>query len=171
MYFDQSAGVFSCPSALLSVVSVGLVSFLHIDKALGDEKRNSSDLKKKCLKIRSRPGWFWETLILSPPHPKSSISTPYTHIYCLQTKLREDNVFTPVCDSVHGRGVSVQGGLCRGGGGREVSRGISIQGVLTPQYGGRSGATYPTGMHSCFGTFWWSDCVHSVDLIWSSCIT
>ena len=35
------------------------------------------------------------------------------------TKLREGNVFTPVCDSVHGSlclgGVSVQGGLCPGG--------------------------------------------------------
>ena len=35
-------------------------------------------------------------------------------IYRPHTKLREGNVFTPVCDSVHG-GVSVQGGLCPGG--------------------------------------------------------
>ena len=25
-----------------------------------------------------------------------------SHLYCLQTKLREGNVFTPVCHSVHG---------------------------------------------------------------------
>ena len=31
-----------------------------------------------------------------------------------QTKLREGNVFTPVCDSVR-RGVSVHRGLCQGG--------------------------------------------------------
>ena len=35
--------------------------------------------------------------------------------YRPQTKLREGNVFTPVCDSVHRGGVSVWGGLCREG--------------------------------------------------------
>ena len=49
----------------------------------------------------------------------------------LTTKLREGNVFTSVCDSVHGgagslsRGVSVQGGLYPGG----LYPGVSIQGV------------------------------------------
>ena len=32
MHFDQSARVFSCPSALLCVVSVWLVSLLHVYK-------------------------------------------------------------------------------------------------------------------------------------------
>ena len=69
-----------------------------------------------------------------------------TTCYRLQTKLREGNVFTPVCDSVHRR-VSVQGGICpgvrvsvqrwgslsRGGGlcpgGGSLSRGgVSVQG-------------------------------------------
>ena len=36
------------------------------------------------------------------------------YFHCPQTKLREGNVFTSVCDSVHGRGVSVQGGLYQG---------------------------------------------------------
>ena len=45
-----------------------------------------------------------------------------------QTKLREGNVFTPVCDSVH-RGVSVQGVLCPGG---FLSRSVSVQGGLCP---------------------------------------
>ena len=42
------------------------------------------------------------------------------------TKLRECNVFTPVCDSVH-RGGLCLGGLCPGG---SLSRGISVQGGL-----------------------------------------
>ena len=62
--------------------------------------------------------------------------------YRPQTKLWEGNVFTPVCDSVHGGvslsrvslcpgWVSVQGalypwGLCPGG---SLSRGVSVQGV------------------------------------------
>ena len=44
--------------------------------------------------------------------------------------LGQGNVFTPVCDSVHKEGVSVQGG--------SLSRD-----------GGRAGGTHPTGMHSC----------------------
>ena len=40
-------------------------------------------------------------------------ATGYFYCYRPQTKLREDNVFTPVCDSVH-RG----GGLCVSGPGR-----------------------------------------------------
>ena len=55
--------------------------------------------------------------------------------YHPQTKLREGNVFTPVCDSVH-RGSSIQGGLCLGwslskGGGGSLSRGVSVR----PMYG------------------------------------
>ena len=56
--------------------------------------------------------------------------------YRPQTKLQEGNVFTPVCDSVHGRWVSVRGNLCPGalcpGGlcpGESLSRG-SLSGDL-----------------------------------------
>ena len=67
-----------------------------------------------------------------------------TNFYRPQTKLWEGNVFTPVCDSVHGGG---RGSLSRWGlfGGR----GGSLSG--RPPHGGRAGGTYPTGMHSCFG--------------------
>ena len=47
--------------------------------------------------------------------------------YHPQTKLREGNVFTPVCDSVHRGGVSVQGGSLSGG---SLSRG-SLSGGLS----------------------------------------
>ena len=47
--------------------------------------------------------------------------------YRPQTKLREGNVFTGVCDSVH-RGVPAPGGVCPGGvpgpGGRLVPGGV-----------------------------------------------
>ena len=59
------------------------------------------------------------------------------------TKLRQGNVFTPVCDSVHGE-VSVQGSLSQGGlcpaprGSLSRSRGVSVQvhGGLCPGPGG-----------------------------------
>ena len=51
------------------------------------------------------------------------------NFYHPQTKLQEDNVFTPVCDSVHGGG-----GLFH----RDP-----------PPYGGRAGGIHSTGMHSC----------------------
>ena len=55
-------------------------------------------------------------------------------LYRPQTKLREGNVFTPVCDPVHTGGVSVQGGLCSGVSvwglypGGSLSRGGSLSG-------------------------------------------
>ena len=56
-----------------------------------------------------------------------------------QTKLREGNVFTPVCDSVHRgslfRGFSVQGGLCPG---VSLSRGVSVQWVSVQGWQGVS---------------------------------
>ena len=53
------------------------------------------------------------------------------------TKLRQGNVFTRVCDSVHRDGLCPsihyrshdQGGLCPGG---SLSRGVSVQGGLCP---------------------------------------
>ena len=64
-------------------------------------------------------------------------------------KLRQGNVFTPVCQSVHGGGLSVSafttggslsGGLCLARGslsrglcpGGSLSRGVSVQGGLCP---------------------------------------
>ena len=89
------------------------------------------------------------------------------------TKLREGNVFIPVCDSVHrGGSLSRWGGLCPGvaGGGLcpgvgvsvlgwgSLSRGFSVQGVSVQcgSLSGRppvwycTGCTHPTRMHSCF---------------------
>ena len=60
--------------------------------------------------------------------------------YRPQTKLRERNLFTPVCDSVKFTGgVLVRGRLCSG---ESLSR-------RAPRYSGRAGGTHPTGMHSC----------------------
>ena len=75
--------------------------------------------------------------------------------YRPQTKFRQGNVFTDVCDSVH-RGclVLVQGGI--------RSRECLVRGVPGPRgWGGvpggdphrtatAVGGTHPTGMHSCF---------------------
>ena len=65
-------------------------------------------------------------------------------------KLREGNVFTPVCHSVHS-GVSVQGGLCPEGSlpggslsGRSLSMGVSVQGGPCPG-GPLSGRPPPNG--------------------------
>ena len=92
------------------------------------------------------------------------------------TKLRQGNVFTPVCDSVHREGGLCLGGLCPGPGwisvwGGALSRqgsvgGVSVQEGLCPEgvsvQGGLcqgdppaavrlcTGGTHPTGMHSCF---------------------
>ena len=85
------------------------------------------------------------------------------------TKLRQGNVFTSVCDSVHRGGlypggVSVRGGVCPGGG--LCPRGPLSKGGLCPERGClsiggggvsvreipiwlRAGSTHPTGMHSC----------------------
>ena len=53
--------------------------------------------------------------------------------YRPQTKLREGNVFTPVCDSVH-RGVSVQG--------VSLSRGVSLQWGVSVCRGSLSGGEF-----------------------------
>ena len=53
-------------------------------------------------------------------------STIYSYHCRPQTKLRQGNVFTTVCDSVCKGGVSVQEGLYLGG---SLSRGVSVQGV------------------------------------------
>ena len=45
------------------------------------------------------------------PTPKGGVTN---QLLPPATKLREGNVFTPVCDSVHGRERSVQGGLYQG---------------------------------------------------------
>ena len=68
--------------------------------------------------------------------------------YRPQTKLREDNVFTPVCHSVQGGGSLSRGGLCPEGGGvlcpegcmsggslskGDLSWGVSVQGGSLPR--------------------------------------
>ena len=66
-------------------------------------------------------------------------------VYRPQTKLREGNVFTPVCDSVHRVGVSVQGGLCPEGfclgdlfpGGGGLCPGLEGGGSVTVQWKSR----------------------------------
>ena len=54
--------------------------------------------------------------------------------YRPQTKLREGNVFTGVCDSVHGGGAWSQGGCL-------------VEPL--PRTAAAAGGTHPTGMHSC----------------------
>ena len=93
------------------------------------------------------------------------------------TKLRQGNVFTPVCDSVHREGGLCLGGLCPGPGGslssggglcpgralsggglcpgRSLSRGgLCLGGSLSGRRPRRCtvmhGRYAPTGMHSCF---------------------
>ena len=59
------------------------------------------------------------------------LSSVENHNYVLlppATKLRQGNVFTPVCDSVHG-GLSVPAGTTDHITGGSVSRGVSVQGV------------------------------------------
>ena len=68
--------------------------------------------------------------------------------YLPQTKLREGNVFTGVCDSVYKgaawtQGVAWSGGLVPGGSGPE---GVPV-GEPPPPPAARG--THPTGMHSC----------------------
>ena len=65
--------------------------------------------------------------------------------------MREGNVFTGVCDSVHG-GVPAPGGVrssgvawSRGKGGASAPGGL----VETPRTATAAGGTHPTGMHSC----------------------
>ena len=73
-----------------------------------------SYLRDNCKKAEIR---LLELLVLL-----SSVSLPPA------TKLRQGNVFTPVCDSVHRGRVSVQGGLFPGG--VSVQEGVSVQGDL-----------------------------------------
>ena len=84
-------------------------------------------------------------------------SRPFTlDFYRPQTKLREGNLFTPVCQSfcsqgdvhgrrsVHGRGCAWQGTCVAGGGMRGG-------GVWAGEMATEAGGTHPTGMHSCYG--------------------
>ena len=85
------------------------------------------------------------------------------------TKLGQGNVFTGVCDSVHGGGVSasVHAGMPPPPPRADTPRADTLQeqtpppreqtppgadtppGKQTPAYGQRAAGTHPTGMHSC----------------------
>ena len=84
--------------------------------------------------------------------------TSMVYSYRSQTKLREGNVFTRVCDSIHREGglcpggvsvqwVSVQGGLCPG---RSLSGGLSVRETPSATIWLHVGGMHPTGMHSCY---------------------
>ena len=101
-------------------------------------------------------------LILFTQHYDSLVCHNYWHwglfhiekVWCYyrpQTKLREGNVFTGVCDSVH------RGGRCLVPGG-VWSRGVPGPGgsgpggclvETPPRTATAAGGTHPTGMHSC----------------------
>ena len=75
------------------------------------------------------------------------------NIYRLRTKLREGNVFTPFCDSVHREVMSAQWGGVHPPGEippREDSPlGKHAPKNPTPKTGTEAGSTHPTGIHSC----------------------
>ena len=74
------------------------------------------------------------------------------------TKLRQGNVFTPVCDSVH-RGVSLSRGVSVSVQGFSI-QGVSVQGGLCqvdpplPYSYIHAGGIHHTGMHSCYYINW-----------------
>ena len=89
--------------------------------------------------------------------------------YCLQTKLREGNIFTGVCDSVH-RGFLVPGGGVPAPRGVWSTEGACSGGCLLlggswsqggpgggPPMATAAGSMHPTGIHSCY--FWIYGCL------------
>ena len=70
------------------------------------------------------------------------------NLYCLQTKLREGNVFTPVCHSVHGGGVSQQALGQRGVTGGVHPTHALVTHTHTPS-SQQTGGRHLTGMLSC----------------------
>ena len=75
------------------------------------------------------------------------------NIYRLQMKLREGNVFTPLCDSVHREGMSAR--RCTFPPPPWTDSPPPWQTLpspswaYTPKTGTEVGSTHPTGMHSC----------------------
>ena len=70
-------------------------------------------------------------------------------------KLRQGNVFTPVCHSVHGWGGSATppaGRHPRADNPRPLGRHPPAQCML--EYGQQTGGTHPTGMHSYYNLFY-----------------
>ena len=66
------------------------------------------------------------------------------------TKLGQGYIFTGICDSVHGGGCLVRGGLLPGGAGLL----LGVPGGDPPGTATAAGGTHPTGMHSCFPCFY-----------------
>ena len=86
----------------------------------------------------------------------------YLYFYRPQTKLREGNVFTGVCDSVHRGSVWSQGGAWSGGGVPAPEGGVwsggsgpeRVPGGDPPRTATAAGGTHPTGMRSCLLLFY-----------------
>ena len=69
--------------------------------------------------------------------------------YHPQMKLREGNVFTPVCDSVHRGMVCIPAGVVSAWGWPPGTPGHPSPGQTPPETATEAGGTHPTGMHSC----------------------
>ena len=77
------------------------------------------------------------------------------YFYRPQTKLREGNVFTPICDSVHGGGVGLYPSIQWAGGEHPPGqipppRADTTSRHLPNEMAIEAGGTHPTGMHSCY---------------------
>ena len=85
------------------------------------------------------------------PAGRALTSDCYINSYRLQTKLRESNVFTPVCDSFHRGGGVSQHAMGRGGAHLPLARHPPRQTPPCPTgMATEAGGTHPTPMHSCF---------------------
>ena len=66
------------------------------------------------------------------------------------TKLGQGNVFTGVCDSVHGGGVCLSACWDTHPSWEQTPPGADPPGKQTLAYDQRAAGTHPTGMHSCY---------------------
>ena len=73
------------------------------------------------------------------------------HITARKRSLRQGNVFTPVCHSVHGGRTCVAKGACVSEEGGVHGKGACMErggGLCAGKTATESGGTHPTGMHS-----------------------
>ena len=73
----------------------------------------------------------------------------FVSYYRQQTKLREGNVFTPVCDSVHGGEACMVTGMHGGEGACMAGSICGGKGMHAGQAASEADGTHLTGMHSC----------------------